>query len=763
MNINLIAVHYNGKKEIVGFRLLDSDSGQVMDQPYDKVLNVVRNNVVIKGIELDGKSGKLKGSNGAFDRYPILFDNKLVSNGIVILNTFDDKGYRVCNFLGKTLETTEKELVKYASNVGISNGKVVTKDNKVFISAISGNYDNIPLNKSTKLHKRLKKIEDDLEYAKQLKKDTILRQHNAGLISVEDPRLPKVITGTPIENSKLHELDPATQMTVEQKIAYIILNLRRVRPFYYSVLNILKRYEANEADDVDTMSVTLDSLYFSSEFILETNLPDLMFSFIHEVCHIAMKHRVRQNGREHDLWNIACDYYINKALAQEFDLHEPGDVVVMKANTKSAVSDKIKIGLPDFVLFNPNINVNTDTPESIYEELYNLNKENNEQSNEQNNEQSNEQNGNQNQDQSGEQNSGGGSSQNNQDNNETNEENKSESSSQNSQSTKGSNEQSNSDDSKLNKFATGEDVDDNDDINENEDTQGTGNETETKGMTDKDSTGEDKSAQGVTEEQRKEGRLVGKEFRGVEIKDVKPDMVDDNKARSMSKDQMNQVSTSLLNRAVTMHRQSNSFGGDNADFLERYVEKVLAPKINWRTLLKNKLTLASQKINTFSAPDKRFRTRGMILPGPKAIENDSLENVKICVDTSGSISPRDIGIALSQVEQLLKVFKAKAELVYWDTRVRAIYPFKDVKELLDKKPMGGGGTDVNCVFDHFETSKDYKIGKKKKPSIIIIFTDGYFDVVDKKYSKYRDTIWVVHDNINFKAPFGSQAPLKNDD
>ena len=240
-------------------------------------------------------------------------------------------------------------------------------------------------------------------------------------------------------------------------------------------------------------------------------------------------------------------------------------------------------------------------------------------------------------------------------------------------------------------------------------------------------------------------------------------MVTTENERAASQEQIDQISNSFLRRAVTIHKQTNSFGGHNADFLERLVEDALAPKIDWRSILKQYLISASQKINTFAAPDRRFRSRGMILPGPKALENDSLKNIKICVDTSGSISPKDLGIVLNQIGQLLKVYKAEAELLYWDTDVRAVYPFKKIDDLLNKKPMGGGGTDANCVFEYFETEKDYKTGRKQKPSLIIVFTDGYIPEVHKEHSKYRDVLWVVQGSKSFKAPFGKVVPFKNKD
>ena len=151
----------------------------------------------------------------------------------------------------------------------------------------------------------------------------------------------------------------------------------------------------------------------------------------------------------------------------------------------------------------------------------------------------------------------------------------------------------------------------------------------------------------------------------------------------------------------------------------------------------------------------------MVLPGPKKLEPDSLDNVKICVDTSGSIGDKELGMALAQVKQLLNTYKASASLIYWDTEVHCEEPFEKIEEALKIKPLGYGGTDANCIFRYFETNADYKKHKKKPPSIIIIFTDGYFGPVDTKYkNKFKDTIWVIHSNDDFKEPFGVKAKYK---
>jgi predicted metal-dependent peptidase len=55
-------------------------------------------------------------------------------------------------------------------------------------------------------------------------------------------------------------------------------------------------------------------LLFNPEFCAD--LSDIEFKglFAHEVMHCALRHMYRINGREHELWNIACDYAINQIL-----------------------------------------------------------------------------------------------------------------------------------------------------------------------------------------------------------------------------------------------------------------------------------------------------------------------------------------------------------------------------------------------------------------------------------------------------------------
>lgn len=709
MKIHLIGIIYDiaNKKEI-GFRLLDSDSGQVMDQTYNAVAQVLASkNVIIHGIEFDGQ--KLKGSNGSFDRYTKIVNNSVYGEQkVVIINEIKDYGYTVSNCTGIMTKYSEEDLLKLLNKLDLANGKVVTST-KRFISPISGKYD-IVIPKVNKANKNTKK---NLPVLKQR------------------INMPRVVSELSDSDSKLKVVDNATGMTVEQKMVYTMMTLEAIKPFYYSILYMLNRKESTSEKGVDTLAVSLDSLYFNSDFVVELTPSELLFIIIHEVLHIAMKHRIREKKRIHETWNLACDFYINSVIADEFGLSQLGEEKNIIVN---GVKTKYTITLPSSACYEDSVDIYKDTPEKIYNELI---------------------------DENSEMSMGGGNSDNDIDPDDTNFNNDtSESNQSNKPNNQNGNEDSNNENREEEDQGQGQG-----NQQENQQGQGSGSPQESQENQSSDDGGGSSSRQGSPQNNQSSGLGNNKKFRGKPINKNQSDIVDDKKSTETSDENKEQSINSLINRAIVVYKQKTkkSFGGEEGSFVERLIERELAPKIRWRTLLKNHLTLASQTINTFSSPDKRFRSRNMIIPGPKKLDNDALKNIKICCDTSGSISDKELGIVLAQVEQLLKTFHAEAEMIYWDTQVRAVYPFKNIKELIQKKPLGGGGTDANCIFEYFETNRDYRIGKKQKPEVIVVFTDGYFDTIRGKYkNKFRNTIWVISDNPTWKPPFGKVAPMSID-
>ena len=165
--------------------------------------------------------------------------------------------------------------------------------------------------------------------------------------------------------------------------------------------------------------------------------------------------------------------------------------------------------------------------------------------------------------------------------------------------------------------------------------------------------------------------------------------------------------------------------GKTAGNTERIIEDAIAPVIDWKTLLRKYVTEVSETYSSLSNPDRRFLHNRMVMPSETKLNPDTIKGLKICIDTSGSISNEDLGIIYKQLKDLFKVYKTRknavdAEVLYWDTAVQSKGMFSDLKQFDRIKAKGGGGTDVKCVFEYLE-SKDCKI----KPNVVVIFTDGF--------------------------------------
>ena len=243
-------------------------------------------------------------------------------------------------------------------------------------------------------------------------------------------------------------------------------------------------------------------------------------------------------------------------------------------------------------------------------------------------------------------------------------------------------------------------------------------------------------------------------------------MVHDSESSKMSQDQLEK---SQLNKAKSIVQGFKLRGGHSDSAAMREIDDIMSAEhrlVNWKQQLRRFLSTNSGYENTFARPDRRFISRGGYMPGRTKKDPDTIENLKVCIDTSGSMGSGELAEMLATVADILKEYKAKAEIIYWDTAVRAVYPFEDIKQLVAAKPAGGGGTEAGCVFNYFETNQEYVSKKKHAPTLVLMFTDGYIENVDQKYrAKYgKKTIWIITSQglPKFDPPFGRLARYKDE-
>jgi predicted metal-dependent peptidase len=510
------------------------------------------------------------------------------------------------------------------------------------------------------------------------------------------------ITNSSFERSSKIK-DKHSDLTVEQKLVKSMITLRKLRPFYGILYQGLKRVEK----DVPTMAVSIDTLFINPEFVAELTFPELLFVNMHELLHISLMHNERGKGKNLRVYNLACDLIINKMLVEEFNLDRKNVTRVTGLGGRT-----VDVQIPKGLLLDESIDTSVENAETLYEKLMKELKK--------------------------QQQNGGGNSV---------------------------------------KLPNGESVDSNDqqgglgndlqpDMQENEEDNGSGQSEEQNGIADengnRDENGEEQN--GIADENGNsdENGIGNNENDCNQSGEDKHDKDQNtNKSSKSNKGSKFDPKTKLKDKERVKKIKDKIRGcltnaklaGSQAGNIERLIEDSIAPVVDWKKLVKRYLTATAERYLSLTSPDKRYLHSGLMLPGEAKIEPSMLERVKVCIDTSGSIADTDLGVFYKQLNQLLKLYKMDAEVIYWDTEVAQTGMFSDIKEFAKIKAAGGGGTDVNCVFKYFD-SKECKI----KPYVIIVFTDGHFYTNIKKWRYSKNVIWVIQGNEKaFKPPFGKVA------
>ena len=175
--------------------------------------------------------------------------------------------------------------------------------------------------------------------------------------------------------------------------------------------------------------------------------------------------------------------------------------------------------------------------------------------------------------------------------------------------------------------------------------------------------------------------------------------------------------------------------------IPRVIKDLMAPPVNWSELLRdywNTHTRGSDEL-TWRRFNKRRVADDYFLP---TSINETVGEVILAIDTSGSISSNDISKVASQIVELCSaVTPDSIRVLWWDTEVHGEQIFKsedyeNIKSLL--KPMGGGGTRASCV-------SEYITKNNLSADCAIIFTDGYVEH-DVKWDTSTPSLWLISAN-----------------
>jgi predicted metal-dependent peptidase len=215
--------------------------------------------------------------------------------------------------------------------------------------------------------------------------------------------------------------------------------------------------------------------------------------------------------------------------------------------------------------------------------------------------------------------------------------------------------------------------------------------------------------------------------------------------------------------------------GDAPSYMITYLDKILKVEIPWETLVEKAI-----KTNVIMKPDERtwrclnkfYIPHKINLPGYALIEDTEGTGVLIIgVDSSGSISDKNLKKFSSVIENSMKYFKTIKVIVH-DTIIHQRKDFNkdnigDFYNFIKKQGyQGRGGTSHKYFFDEIQT--EYWEKDKDELSMVISLTDMASDI-DYHYKKYEwiknnlPLVFIItHDGnlLTFDSTFGNITQIK---
>lgn len=187
------------------------------------------------------------------------------------------------------------------------------------------------------------------------------------------------------------------------------------------------------------------------------------------------------------------------------------------------------------------------------------------------------------------------------------------------------------------------------------------------------------------------------------------------KAPARSQDEAGVDWGEVMAEAVQHGRQA----GSTPAGIERRVDAKAGHEIDWREELKSHVSKMLPSGYTFQRPSRHSRSSGIRLPGLK--KGEKLE-VLVSVDASGSIDEELLSQFKDDMIEIARTYETvKMEMFSHDTEVdkegTTEVRGRNVGEIKDWQPKGGGGTDLVSPFKYADS-------KFSRTRLLILLTDG---------------------------------------
>jgi predicted metal-dependent peptidase len=218
--------------------------------------------------------------------------------------------------------------------------------------------------------------------------------------------------------------------------------------------------------------------------------------------------------------------------------------------------------------------------------------------------------------------------------------------------------------------------------------------------------------------------------------------------RVLTRDEWRDEVVSAANAA----KKAGKLPGD----IDRWVSSLREPELPWTRLLSQAVAPHLGRGSSYQRPSRRSASlRGAyskmgvpagnypVLPG----QMPDRRPVVVAIDTSGSMSERDLSEILSEVQGILRQYGRPVRVIACDY---SVHTDDDIRNVTEIRLHGGGGSSTVPVFERVEEEP----GRWGKPAMCVYFTDLYVDFPERPPP--YPVLWVNTNERSHRpeAPFG---------
>ena len=225
--------------------------------------------------------------------------------------------------------------------------------------------------------------------------------------------------------------------------------------------------------------------------------------------------------------------------------------------------------------------------------------------------------------------------------------------------------------------------------------------------------------------------------------------------RKLSKDDWNRI----IKEAAKEHIKSKGGSSTGSSPLDKMVQQILKPKVDWRKALRRYVGQALFN-EEYRIPSKRHLYKGEFRSGLWK-EEGGLETIVFAMDVSGSMEVYVPGI-FSELNVILKDEKVNDVIaVYFDTTVKAHEIISKGKSPDPGKIKGLGGTFLASVISWVRKNA-------RTADLVVVISDGDDSSESAKAMRSMPRprapyIWIMIDHPTWSPPFGNVIHISHED